>query len=183
MAILGIAMVVMVVRGSVLRGMAAALLGVLMAAIGTAALTAIDRFNFNQAYLIDGLPLIPTVLGIFALPEIIDLAASKRPIASTGEVSNREIWKGMGRGGSSGGARSPGRACSASFSVRFPESGQRSWSGCRMRSASCSRRTRPNSAKAAWTASCSRNQPRRPKRQARRFPHWRSAFPAASAGR
>ena len=98
MAILGIAMVVMVVRGSVLRGMAAALLGVLMAAIGTAALTAIDRFNFNQAYLIDGLPLIPTVLGIFALPEIIDLAASKRPIASTGEVSNREIWKGMGEG-------------------------------------------------------------------------------------
>lgn len=98
MALLGIAMVVMVVRGSVLRGIAAALLGVLMSTIGTAALTAIDRFNFNQAYLIDGLPLIPTVLGIFALPEIIDLAASRRPIASTGEVSNREIWIGMKEG-------------------------------------------------------------------------------------
>jgi putative tricarboxylic transport membrane protein len=98
MAILGVAMVVMVVRGSVLRGIAAALLGVLMATIGTAALTAIDRFNFNQAYLIDGLPLIPTVLGKFALPEIIDLAASKRPIAETGEVSNREIWIGMKEG-------------------------------------------------------------------------------------
>ena len=98
MALLGIAMVVMVVRGSVLRGIAAALLGVLMSTIGTAALTAIDRFNFNSAYLIDGLPLIPTVLGIFALPEIIDLAASKRPIASTGEVSNREIWIGMKEG-------------------------------------------------------------------------------------
>ena len=98
MALLGIAMVVMVVRGSVLRGIAAALLGVLMSSIGTAALTAIDRFNFNSAYLIDGLPLIPTVLGIFALPEIIDLAASRRPIASTGEVSNREIWTGMKEG-------------------------------------------------------------------------------------
>lgn len=98
MAMLGIAMVVMVVRGSVLRGIAAALLGILMATIGTAALTAIDRFNFNSAYLIDGLPLIPTVLGIFALPEIIDLAASRRPIASTGEVSNREIWIGMKEG-------------------------------------------------------------------------------------
>ena len=98
MALLGIAMVVMVVRGSVLRGIAAALLGVLMSTIGTAALTAIDRFNFNQAYLIDGLPLIPTVLGVFALPEIIDLAASRRPIASTGEVSNREIWIGMKEG-------------------------------------------------------------------------------------
>ena len=98
MAILGLAMVVMVVRGSVLRGIAAALLGVLMATIGTAALTAVDRFNFNQAYLIDGLPLIPTVLGVFALPEIIDLAASKRPIASAGEVSNREIWIGMKEG-------------------------------------------------------------------------------------
>ena len=98
MALLGIAMVVMVVRGSVLRGIAAALLGILMSTIGTAALTAIDRFNFNSAYLIDGLPLIPTVLGIFALPEIIDLAASRRPIASTGEVSNREIWTGMKEG-------------------------------------------------------------------------------------
>ena len=98
MALVGIAMVVMVVRGSVLRGIAAALLGVLMSTIGTAALTAIDRFNFSQAYLIDGLPLIPTVLGIFALPEIIDLAASRRPIASTGEVSNREIWRGMKEG-------------------------------------------------------------------------------------
>ena len=98
MALLGIAMVVMVVRGSVLRGIAAALLGVLMSTIGTAALTAIDRFNFSQAYLIDGLPLIPTVLGVFALPEIIDLAASRRPIASTGEVSNREIWIGMKEG-------------------------------------------------------------------------------------
>lgn len=98
MALLGIAMVVMVVRGSVLRGIAAALLGILMSTIGTAALTAIDRFNFNSAYLIDGLPLIPTVLGIFALPEIIDLAASRRPIATTGEVSNREIWIGMKEG-------------------------------------------------------------------------------------
>ena len=98
MALLGVAMVVMVVRGSLLRGLAAAILGVLMSTIGTAALTAIDRFNFNSAYLIDGLPLIPTVLGIFALPEIIDLAASRRPIASTGEVSNREIWIGMKEG-------------------------------------------------------------------------------------
>ena len=54
MAILGVAMVVMVVRGSVLRGIAAALLGVLMATIGTAALTAVGRFHFTQAHLIDG---------------------------------------------------------------------------------------------------------------------------------
>ena len=45
-------------------------------------------------YLFDGLPLLPTLIGIFALPEMIDLMMRNQPMAQPGSVSNQQVFEG-----------------------------------------------------------------------------------------
>ena len=74
LAILGLAMVGSLSGGSITKGVAAALLGLLISTIGSAQTVAIYRYTFDQDYLLDGLPIVPVVLGLFAIPELMELA-------------------------------------------------------------------------------------------------------------
>lgn len=56
-----------------LRSIFAGLLGILMSTIGTSTLTGIPRGTFGLTALQDGLPLILSVIGLFAIPELISL--------------------------------------------------------------------------------------------------------------
>jgi putative tricarboxylic transport membrane protein len=98
LALFGVAMVAVLARGAVFKALGAAMIGLLLATIGSTPTSAVDRFTLGQLYLVDGLPLIPTILGIFALPEIVDLAMSKSAVAQPGSVSNREVWIGFKEG-------------------------------------------------------------------------------------
>jgi TctA family transporter len=51
------------------------------------------RFTFGQLYLWNGLPLVPVVVGLFAIPEIIDLAV--RGTAIAGNVTYGKLGKGV----------------------------------------------------------------------------------------
>ena len=96
LAILGLAMVGSLSGRSVAKGLAAACFGLLLSTIGYAQDAAIPRYWMEQAYLLDRLPLIPVVLGLFAMPELIDLAAKDRAIAGAPRaVSN---WRQLGQG-------------------------------------------------------------------------------------
>ena len=66
---------------SVLKGMTVAGLGLLLSQIGYAEQIAIPRYWLNTTYLLDGLPLVPVVLGLFSLPELVALAVSNRSIS------------------------------------------------------------------------------------------------------
>jgi TctA family transporter len=79
---LGISMVAVLSGNAPLRGMVAALLGILIAMIGTDPQTGTLRWTFDYLYLWDGLPLVPVVLGLFALPELCDLAIARSSIAA-----------------------------------------------------------------------------------------------------
>lgn len=74
LGVLGLTMVGALSGSSMLKGLAAATLGVLLSTIGYADQIAIPRYFFGVTYLLDGLPLIPLVLGLFALPELFDLS-------------------------------------------------------------------------------------------------------------
>ena len=74
LAVLGLAMVGSLSGGSITKGVAAALLGLLISTIGSAQTVAIYRYTFDQDYLLDGLPIVPVVLGLFAIPELMELA-------------------------------------------------------------------------------------------------------------
>ena len=81
LTVLGLSMVGVMAGNSIIKGMAAAGMGLLLGGMGTAPATGEPRMIFGLDYLWDGLPLVVVGLGIFAIPEIIDLLRQNRSIA------------------------------------------------------------------------------------------------------
>ena len=81
LGMLGLAMVGSLSGGSILKGLIVALLGLMMAMIGYAETEAVPRYWFGTTYLLDGLPIIPVVLGLFAIPELMELAIKDTSIS------------------------------------------------------------------------------------------------------
>jgi len=73
LVLLGIAFIGILGAGSVTKGLMSGLLGILISLIGFQANTGASRFTFGTTFLYDGISLIPFTLGLFALPELIDL--------------------------------------------------------------------------------------------------------------
>ena len=60
-------------KEDITRSMIAGLAGLLLAMVGLENITNQERFTFNLLELQDGLPLVPVILGLFAVAEMIDL--------------------------------------------------------------------------------------------------------------
>ncbi|MDE2838357.1 MAG: tripartite tricarboxylate transporter permease [Chloroflexota bacterium] len=87
----GIAMVIVLSRGAMVRGLISALVGMLLGIIGTMGRLTVDPFV--------SMPLVPFIIGLFALPELIDLMMSRRPVAAEGASFGRsEVLRGVGYG-------------------------------------------------------------------------------------
>ena len=97
LAVLGLSMVGSLSGGSILKGPVAALAGLMISTVGYAETVAIPRYHFGADYLLDGIPLIPLVLGLFAIPELIELATKDVNIARVPKESSRgiTIWTGV----------------------------------------------------------------------------------------
>ncbi|MPZ55363.1 MAG: hypothetical protein GEU91_02470 [Rhizobiales bacterium] len=94
-AALGISMVATLSGNTPLRGLTVACFGIMIAMIGTDPQTGTLRWTLGSLYLWDGLPLVPVILGLFALPELCDLAISRTAIAAKNKY---DIKAGMLRG-------------------------------------------------------------------------------------
>jgi putative tricarboxylic transport membrane protein len=81
LGVLGLAMVGSLSGASVLKGLAVAAFGILLSTVGYAETISIPRFYFGADYLMDNLPLIPVVLGLFAIPEIMELSIRNTSIS------------------------------------------------------------------------------------------------------
>ncbi|HUQ77113.1 MAG TPA: tripartite tricarboxylate transporter permease, partial [Burkholderiales bacterium] len=80
-----------------LRGFLAAALGLLVATIGQDPQAGVARYTFDTLYLWQGLDLVPVLVGIFAIPEILDLVARGTSIAGklpAGRLSSG-AWQGV----------------------------------------------------------------------------------------
>lgn len=97
-AFFGIAMVAALSAGAMVKGLTAGAFGVLLGTVGLNEITSELRFVFGQPQLWEGLrsaALVAVVVGFFALPEMVDLAIARRPVAPPGSVvSTREVWRG-----------------------------------------------------------------------------------------
>jgi putative tricarboxylic transport membrane protein len=82
LAVWGLIAIGTMIRGSVVKGLAAAGLGLMVSFIGLDPRTADARFTFGTVYLLDGLGVVPVFLGMFALAEVIELSASRRETIS-----------------------------------------------------------------------------------------------------
>src|SRR3984885_3145137 len=83
-AVFGMSMVAVLSGNAPLRGLTAACFGVMLSLIGTDPQTGTLRWTMDTLYLWDGLPLVPLTLGIFALPELCDLAIGRMAIVQEG---------------------------------------------------------------------------------------------------
>jgi TctA family transporter len=85
-AVFGISMVSVLSGSAPLRGLTAACFGMMLAMIGTDPQSGTLRWTLDTLYLWDGMPLVPFTLGIFALPELCDLAISRMAVVGAGEL-------------------------------------------------------------------------------------------------
>ncbi|MBI2987448.1 MAG: tripartite tricarboxylate transporter permease [Deltaproteobacteria bacterium] len=73
-AIMGVTFIGTLAGASLLKGLLAGGVGLMLAAIGVDPQTGSLRYTFGSLYLWDRLDIIPVVVGLFAIPEIVDLA-------------------------------------------------------------------------------------------------------------
>jgi TctA family transporter len=95
--IFGLSMVATLSGRAPLKGLAVAGFGLMLAMIGPGGNTGALRWTFGSLYLWEGLPLVPVALGLFAIPELAELAITRMKIARQGgiEVSVQSQWVGV----------------------------------------------------------------------------------------
>jgi len=90
LTVFGIAMVSALSGNAPMKGIVAACFGILIGMIGTNTQTGQQRWTADLLYLQDGIPLVPIILGIFAMPELCDLAIQRSAIAGKSPVNLRQ---------------------------------------------------------------------------------------------
>ncbi len=95
--LVGIAFISSLGGSSAIKGWLSGGLGLLLATVGLDFQTSTERFTFDTLYLWNGLPLLPVLIGLFAIPEIVELAVKGTSLATVDKVSvgKSGVWEGF----------------------------------------------------------------------------------------
>ena len=96
LALLGLTMVSVLSGGSIARGLTVAALGLLLTTVGYAETTVVPRFHLGTEYLLDGISIVPIALGLFGIPELLEMAVRNTSISRVDLSDTRD--RGMLRG-------------------------------------------------------------------------------------
>jgi putative tricarboxylic transport membrane protein len=96
--VLGLSILVWLSHGSILKALIMAGIGVVLGLVGIDSITAMPRLTFETLQLVDGLGIVPIVMGLFGIAEILSNIESsvKREIFNTkvkGLLPSKEDWK------------------------------------------------------------------------------------------
>lgn len=94
LTILGLSLVALLSKGSMRLGLLAGAIGLVLGSVGGAPTHPVYRFVFDQIYLFDGIPLSVLAIGLFAIPELVDLLVEKRSVAGYRKVQG-SVLRGM----------------------------------------------------------------------------------------
>ena len=96
LVVFGLVTTATVSQGSLLNGLIAGGVGVLLSLVGLSEPTGLIRYTMGSEYLWDGIPLIPFFVGLFAIGELINYSALGGTIARDSiEANIRGAWKGV----------------------------------------------------------------------------------------
>ncbi|MDI7260715.1 MAG: tripartite tricarboxylate transporter permease [Thermodesulfobacteriota bacterium] len=97
MMILGLTFISVMSSESLMKGMIAGGLGMIISFVGMDPQTGVVRFAFDQLYLFDGINIVTVVIGIFAIAAAIDMGIKGGAIAHTRpeDVRGAGIWQGI----------------------------------------------------------------------------------------
>lgn len=73
LAILGLSSVVGLLKGNVIKGAVAAVIGLMVANIGFSPLTGFPRYTFDSVNLLEGIPFVPMLVGLFGIAAMFEL--------------------------------------------------------------------------------------------------------------
>jgi len=86
-AILALSIIAAVVQGATLKGLASAGMGLLLSCVGYDVITGHLRYSFGWPPIEDGIPLIQSLVGLFAVTQALVLAESASSISRIGKLS------------------------------------------------------------------------------------------------
>jgi TctA family transporter len=95
LSVLAISAVSVLSEGNILKGIAAAGIGLLLSMIGEDPIRFVVRWNFGIDYLIDRIDIIPVAMGLFAIPEILELCARGTSVAKVPVDAMRGRFEGV----------------------------------------------------------------------------------------
>jgi len=85
LTVLGLSSVVGLLSGNVLKGIASGLIGLLVSTVGFSQTTGYPRYTFDNVNLIEGLPFVPLLIGLFGIASVFELLSDiYRERSSTG---------------------------------------------------------------------------------------------------
>ncbi|SPF81762.1 tripartite tricarboxylate transporter permease [Pseudoprimorskyibacter insulae] len=97
-AVFGLCSIIFLLGGSVIKGLISACFGVFVSVVGSDPIYGNDRFTFSQLELLDGISIVILLVGLYALPPVIDLL--EKPL-KTGVDDNKlgteSLWKALPR--------------------------------------------------------------------------------------
>jgi len=86
-AIFGLSVIISVSSGAYLKGLISGVFGLLIATVGLDEFSGHGRFIFDTDALLDGIPLLPALIGLFSLSQAIKIAAGSGSTLLKGDVS------------------------------------------------------------------------------------------------
>jgi TctA family transporter len=98
LGVLGLTAIAVASRGSMIKGLIAGLLGLLVSFVGFAPIGGDIRYVFEQPALFDGIGIVPVLIGLFALSEAVRLLRANESVAT--DISHlrfgrRQVWEGV----------------------------------------------------------------------------------------
>ena len=98
-AVFGLASIIFLLGGNPIKGLISACFGVFVSVIGSDPIYGNDRFTFGQLELLDGINIVILLVGLYALPPVIDLLETplKTDGVSSSSLGTEPIWKALPR--------------------------------------------------------------------------------------
>ena len=94
LVIFGLVMIAFASRANMVKGLVAGGIGVILSLVGYSDIYDTFRFTMGSNYLWDGIPLVPFVVGLFAVSELISYSAVGGATVTTGKVADIN-WRGQ----------------------------------------------------------------------------------------
>jgi putative tricarboxylic transport membrane protein len=96
LVLVGITMIAYVGEGSTAKALIGGGVGLMFSFIGDDPSTGVLRYTFGQTWLMDGLDLVPVLIGLFAFSEMLLLIKDKKGIVdySVQKASFKQVWQG-----------------------------------------------------------------------------------------
>jgi putative tricarboxylic transport membrane protein len=97
-AVFGLASIIFLLGGNPVKGLISAFFGVFVSVIGSDPIYGNDRFTFGQLEILDGIHIVILLVGLYALPPVIDLLETPlKTGVDNSKLGAESIWKALPR--------------------------------------------------------------------------------------